>query len=195
MFKLFKGLNSLNEMNVENKIMKCFLFFIPILICSVFYCNAQKSDNPLLVNPYKESEIKMSAEDKTQILKAVLSDFDSINKWMKSKEDNQTIYLSTENIPSKTVSKLHGINFELVNLQEINEKAKTGFTYYAFQEFKVIGSKVYVSFAKVYVDSGYTERNPGSSGSPDTITGIRFEFSKITGKWQGQIINGFQSQS
>ncbi|MGI9036817.1 MAG: hypothetical protein ACR2GD_12370 [Pyrinomonadaceae bacterium] len=89
--------------------------------------------------------------------------------------------------------KVSGINFVLLNPQEIEEKVKNGFGYFAFQKFEVEGRKVLVSFGYNYRDTGFAARNPNSGGSPNSTNGGRYEFRKFKGKWQGRSIAGYGS--
>ncbi len=151
-----------------------------ILTLSLMPCLAQKSESLL-------------SKDKAQIVKAVLLDNYLLPKPTLLGERKELVYLSTENIPSKFTPNIYGISFILLSPKQIKEKANTIFKYYAFGEFKDDGSKVSVSFSRIYQDT----RIPcsGCAGSASSTKGIRYEFRKINQQWQGKKIDGYSSAS
>ncbi len=161
------------------------LFLIP--------CLAQKS-KPLFVDAKNTKDIQITNKDKAQIIKSILLEFDFLNRHLVlAGEKREVVYLSTENISPKFLPKISGINFVLVNPQEIKEKANTLFGYYAFEEFKVEDSKVLVSFSNIYKDTRI--KCSGCAGSANSTHGIRYEFRKVSGKWQRKKVNGYASGS
>lgn len=150
---------------------------------------------PTLINAKNEKDFQITVKDKTAIAQTVLSQFDFSNRHLREDEQKETVYLSTKNLPPKFMPKVPGIIFVLLNLQEIEEKVKNGFGYFAFEKFMVKGQKVLVSFGYNYRDTGFAARCPGSAGSPNSTNGIRYEFRKVKGKWQGSGIAGYSSGS
>lgn len=161
------------------------LFFIP--------CLAQNF-SPTSIVAENRKAIRITSKDKIQIIESVLSDFDYLNRPFKI-ENKEVIYVSRENIPHNFVPNFFHMTFVLLSPQEIEEKIKTGFRYYAFEEFKVAGSRVLISFSHIYRDSSFQIRRGGSSGSPDLTNGIRYEFRKFSGKWYGRKVSGYASGS
>ena len=77
----------------------------------------------------------------------------------------------------------------------MKKKSKMALAILFFQKLESDKIKTSVCFEYNYQDGSYRHLYPMSSGSPDTTTGILYEFRKINGKWQGKAINGYQSQS
>lgn len=161
------------------------LFFIP--------CLAQKS-NSNFTGAKNKKVIQITNEDQIQIVTAVLSDFYYLNRPFPI-VDREVIYIWKENIPFNFAPNFFHNTFVLLSSQEIEEKVKTGFKYYAFEEFKVAGSRVSISFSRIYRDSGFQKRWSGSSGSPDITNGIRYEFRKFYGNWYGRKVFGYTRAS
>jgi len=69
--------------------------------------------------------------------------------------DNESIVLSTENIDSKLIPKLHELNFTLLSREEIQEKAdrEGDFFYLRFNEMKIEDFRVLVSLSNTWVVS------------------------------------------
>jgi hypothetical protein len=82
--------------------------------------------------------------------------------------------------------KIKGINFVLLNREEIKEQVKTGFLYYAFGRFKIRGSKVLVAFGHYFENI---------QGQASYNGGVNYEFKKVKGKWKGKAVGGFGSSS
>ena len=134
-------------------------------------------------------------KDNAQIFESILMKFDFLNRHLYKGEKKEIVYLSTKNISSKYLPKISEINFILLNEKEIGEKTKNGFGYFVFQKLKTDKMKTQVCFEYNYRDDGYRFRNPNSSGSPDSVRGILYEFRKINNKWQGKALNGYANQS
>ena len=135
----------------------------------------------------------LAAEDKAQIVESILSNFDFSKRLFYKDEKKDVVYLSTEDLSPDFVPKVGGINFVLVSPKEIKEKTETVFGYYVFEDFRAEGSTVLVSFTNVYIDS--RTRCSGCAGSASSSHGIRYEFRKVDGKWQGKILYGYGSES
>ncbi len=172
--------------------MKQILILKILLALFIIPCLGQKA-NPNFVDAKNREAIQITNQDKTQIVKSILLDFDYFNNPFRI-DDREVIHLSTKNIPSNFVSKFFRITFVLLNPQEIEEKVKTGFRYYAFEEFKVVGSRVLISFSHIYRDSGFQTRW-GSAGSPNSTNGILYEYRKFSGNWYGRRVSGYSSGS
>lgn len=162
------------------------LFQIPSL--------AQKS-NASFADSKNRKDIRITAKDKALIVKYILSEYDFLNRHLYKEEMKEVVYLSIEELSPQFVPKVLGISFVLVSPKEIEERIKNGFGYFAFQKFKVEGQKVLISFCYNYRDTGFKDRNPRTSGSPDSSYGISYEFQKVRGKWKGKVLDGYQSQS
>jgi hypothetical protein len=116
----------------------------------------------------------LTGKDKALLIKSILLEKDLLNRRLNSGERKTVVNLSSENISAGLLPEIKGINFVLFNRRQIKEKIKTGFFYYAFESFKISGSKVLVSF-------GYYENHQGRiiySG------GTTYEFQKYKDGWR-----------
>ena len=138
---------------------------------------------------------QLSDRGKSQIIKSILLEFDFLNRHIYKDETKEIVYLSTKNIASKYIPKISGINFILLNEREIADKTKNGFGYHVFQKLKIDKIKTSICFEYNYRDDGYRFRNLGSSGSPNSVIGIEYEYRKVDGKWRGTALSGYGSQS
>lgn len=125
-------------------------------------------------------DIQLTDKDKAQIIKTILLEIDFLRRGLRVGERKDVVYLSTENISAALVPEIHGINLVLVNPEEVEEKAKNGFAYYAFGEFKVKGSKVLISF-------GETWRNDRARALSYRTT--NYEYRMMSGRWKGKDIS------
>ncbi len=162
------------------------LFSSPVF-SQTFDCFADDSQN--------SKKNQLPDKDKSEIIKSVLQEFDFLNRHIYKDEKKEVVYFSTKNISPKFVPKISGINFVLLKPKEIEEKIKNGFGYFVFQKLESDKIKTSVCFEYNYLDTGYRNRNPGSSSSPFTVNGILYEFRKINDKWQGKALSGYGSQS
>lgn len=163
------------------------IVFSSPVFSQTFDCFADDSQN--------SKKTLLSDKDKAQITRYVLQEFDFLKRHIYKDEKKEVVYLSTKNISPKFVSKVSGINFVLLKPEEIEEKIKNGFGYFVFQKLESDRIKTSVCFEYKYLDTGYRNKTPGSSGSPFTVNGISYEFRKINDKWQGKAISGYGSQS
>ena len=162
--------------------------FVLIIILILFL-------TPALANAANGKAIQITAEDKAEIAQSILSEFDFLNRRLRQDEKKETVYLSTQNLPPNFAPQVSGINFVLLNPQEIEEKVKNGFGYFAFEKFMGKGRKVLVSFGYNFRDAGFANRNSNSGNPPDSTNGGRYEFRKVKGKWQGKSVGGYGSVS
>jgi hypothetical protein len=171
------------------------IFLISIIFVLFPITSLSQNLNKTVVDIKNAKDIRITAEDKAQIVRFILLEDVFLNKHLRRQEKKEAVYLSTEEMSIQVLPKVSGISFVLVSPQEIEEKVKNGFGYFAFQKFRVEGRKVLISFSYIYCDTGYKFRYPGSSGSPNSTNGIRYEFQKVKGKWAGKALYGYVSGS
>jgi hypothetical protein len=91
-------------------------------------------------------------------------------------ESKNNVNLSKKNLPKDLkILKIKGLEFQLFTLEEIEEKSKDGFGYYVFEEFRIKGSKIIISFENYW---RYDSVLMGMSGRTD------YEYRKVSGKWK-----------
>ena len=125
-------------------------------------------------------------KDKSAIIRSILSDSDLLNRGLSVGETPDKVNLSLENISTYLLPKIKGINFVLFNRRQIKGRIKTGFLYYKFGRFKVVGKKIRVSFGH------YFENQRGGASYSG---GLVYEFNKVRGKWMGNEVSGWGSIS
>ena len=148
-------------MKTGKKLFSVLILTAGVLLASVNVCNAK--------------DIQLIDKDKAQIVKSILLDIDFLSRGLRIGETKDVVYLSTENISPELMPEIRGVHFILVNPEEVEEKSKNGFGYYAFTDFKVRGSKVLVSF-------GDTWRN--DRGGAVSYRTTHYEFRKMSGRWR-----------
>jgi hypothetical protein len=120
------------------------------------------------------NDIQLTDKDKAQIIKSIF-----LTKKLEGRIIG-IIYLSSENISPGLVPRISGIRIVLVSPEEIKERSKINFWYFAFGEFKVKGSKVLVSL-------GNNSRHVRSGATYQTTY---YEYQKVKGRWKGKEIYG-----
>jgi hypothetical protein len=146
--------------------MKKVFLLIFLLLVSLNQCFAQQKTTSL------------TNKDKAIIVKSILLKEDFLNRGLGVDETKEIVNLSLENITPEVVPKIPGIKFVLFNQEQIKEKIKTSFRYYAFGRFGIKGSKVLVDFGNYF---------------PSYSNGSTYEFKRVKGKWIGKLIGGFAS--
>ena len=127
-----------------------------------------------------------TSRDKATIVKSILERSDLLNRGLSAGETADKLNLSLENISPNLVPKVQGVSFLLFNRQQIRQRVKTGFLYYKFGSFKVLGKKVQISFGH------YFENQEGQASYSG---GLVYEFKKVRGRWIGSEIDGWGSIS
>ena len=153
-------------MKTRKKFLSALTLSAVVLLASVNVCNAK--------------DIQLTPKDKAQILKSILLDIDFLSRGLRIGETKDVVYLSPENISPELMPEIRGVYFILVNPEEVEDKSKSGFGYYAFGEFKVKGSKVLVSF-------GDTWRNDRAGAVSYQTT--HYEFRKTSGRWRSKKVS------
>jgi hypothetical protein len=120
---------------------------------------------------------QLTRQDKAEIVAFVLRDANFETRELRDGETKDVVNLSKENIVPSALPQIRGIKFELITPLQIQQKSKEGFSYYAFQQFKVRGSKVLVRFGVYY-------RRTNARGG-------EYEFRKRKGKWIGKEVSGW----
>ena len=118
-----------------------------------------------------QSKSKPSDSDKSQIIKSILSK-------VFPQKDEETICLSTENIPKSLLEQfpeISGVEIKLAAPDKLEEEAGCTIEHYSFGNFERKGSAVLVYFIK-------------SSVSGKKYAGRGYSYHKVKGKWRGKIL-------
>jgi hypothetical protein len=146
--------------------MKRILLLLLLCVSFLIPCSAQKSKT-------------LTNIEKAQIIKEILIDTvddNFLQRGLRLDEKKDVVNLSLKNIPRNLIPhKVKGVKFQLSTPEEVEEKSKTGFGYYVFEEFNVDGSKMRVSFNNYWRN---TDARAFMSGSID------YYYRKISGKWK-----------
>ena len=153
-------------MKTGPKVLSASIVSLAALLAGVSVCNGKG--------------IQLTDKDKAQIIKSILVEIDFLNRGLRVGERKEVVYLSTENISPELVLEIRGVNLVLVNPKEVEERAETGFSYYAFGEFKVKGPKVLVSFGDAW-------RNDRARAASYRTT--HYEYRKVSGRWRGKEVS------
>jgi hypothetical protein len=128
----------------------------------------------------------LTDKDKAFIIKSILLQKDFLNRGLIAGENREFVNLSLENIAPELLPKIRGINFVLFNREQIEEKIKTGFMYYAFGHFKITDGKVLIDFGHYFENIKYEASYSG---------GLIYECQKIRSKWKCVATGGFGSNT
>jgi hypothetical protein len=120
---------------------------------------------------------ELTRQDKAGIVAFVLQDFNLENRELRDGESKNVVLLSTENIIPSKLPTIRGIKFKLVTPFQIRQTREDGLSYYAFQQFRVRGSKIVIRFGVYY-------RRTNARGG-------EYEFRKRKGKWIGKEVSGW----
>lgn len=138
-------------------------FFLQLLLFALFLvpCFAQESE--LITEPVK-----------LQIIKEILLDADFLNRDLRGEEKKNSVYLSTENMPSNLETiRIKGVKIQFKTSEEIEEVSRFGLRYFVFEDFKVENSRILVSFCDRWIKWGaFLER------------AFDYEYRKASGKWK-----------
>jgi len=134
------------------------------------------SDKARIIQSMLMNELSLSGEDRTKIVKPGRS----INPCKNSESTVRTEYISSKNINAVLLSKISRINFIILGPEEIERKSQEGIQYSTFDKFEVKGLKVEVRLATVH-----------KKGTFFSMSGVTYEFRKVSGRWIGKQTGGY----
>lgn len=134
--------------------------------------SVSNNDKAQIIQSMILRELSLSDEDRTRIVKPNPRRIDPCKN---SKGSIRTEYILTKNIARSLLPKISCINFVLLGPEEIEAKSQEGIQYLSFDRFEVKGSMVEIHLATVY-----------TRGRFSTLTGVIYEYRKVSGRWRGK---------
>jgi len=140
----------------------------------------------------RKPRLRLTSDDRKAIVKSVFTDAFAelnavtpepsiLNNCLTLTLHNETVaFISTKNIERRFVPEIAGIHFEFMTPDEIQKEvtATDRHCFFEFTKFELSGSKVMVHFGKFLKRPVYIY---GES--------FRYEFTKVSGKWQRKYID------
>ena len=120
---------------------------------------------------------KFSADDKYQIIMSILAR----TNFKGNESELEVICISKENLSNNVVKMfptIKGIEFLFLKSIEKIEEPKCRFNFWYFSNFDLKKKSVLVSFIKAYQVDGFSSNS-----------GLRYEYRKKKGKWEGKIFS------
>ena len=136
-----------------------------------------------------EDDLKLTDEDRAEIVSQTLKREIALireerSKYERRRKGNLSFTLSTQNIKPSLVPSIPGVEFILIEPEEVEKRIKEarGISYLAFDKFAVKGQVVTVSFSNV-------DRGAGRIRPFIYIKTNEYEYRKEDGKWVGKVVN------
>jgi hypothetical protein len=147
-----------------------------VLVLSFLAAARERKPRLQLTDDDRKAIVESVFADGFEELNAVTSEPNILNNCPTLTLHNEAVaFISTKNIEGRFVPKIAGIHFEFMTPDEIKKEVTTTdrHCFFEFTRFAVTGSKVMVDFGKFLKRPVYIY---GES--------FRYEFTKVSGKWQ-----------
>jgi hypothetical protein len=144
-----------------------------------------------LTDDDKKAIVESVFSDRFEELNAITSKPSSLNDCLDLVLNGETVaFISTNNIEHRFVPKIAGVHFEFITPDELKKgvRASDNHCLFEFKRLEMTGSTVMVDFGK------FMRRFQRRAGFFYSET-FRYEFTKVSGKWQRRYIDKVVSES
>lgn len=157
-----------------------------IVALTLFAQGRERKPRLQLTDDDRKAIVDSVFSNRFEELNAITSKPNILNECLHLVPNGETVaFISTSNIKRRFVPKIAGVHFEFMTPDEIKKGAKAyRHCLFEFTRFEVAGSAVMVDFSKLLRRAPYFYNEI-----------FRYEFTKVSGKWQRKYIGSVISES